>query len=773
MTKLFVKLTFTLFVHCVLVLNVIAQEKFSISNEPPMIPIGLDAYRMWDRLPYHKIGIRAYMRSTYDRKGNNVDNVCADASYFLYQQSENFNVTLDVKGQGVLYFKRTNHFHGSPWHYEVDGVNTIVKETATDDPVDAKNKFKQVTFIPQELFPNPLTYTWEVTKGADLMWVPLAFEDSLRIAYSRTFYGTGYYIYHMIPRGTRHLSRPLATWEKKAPDQDVLDLINRSGTDIVPDKTGMKKVAATISLSPHKTVKFGKLPEGKHIIRSFKLKIPVSDGFDFGQARLRITWDKNWHPSIDAPIGLFFGAGELHNAENKEYLVKGFPLNVKYDKRFIYLDCYWPMPYFENALFEIQDRNGKAYKNISYEIYVENYNGPDNHLNYFHATYSEHKKPEYGKDVVFLDTKVTEGGGDWSGHFVGMSWIFSREGVLSVLEGDPRFFFDDSKTPQAMGTGSEEWAGGGDYWGGETMTIPFAGHPIGKPFWKLKEKDQERDKINAAYRFLIADYFPFGKRAVIGLEHGGNNNMSLPMSGVVYWYGVNEPSLILTDELNVCNAIDRERHNYQSPTACECYSLVSRYEWGPDTDVPQYSNPKDRKEDFYESRGYFFAEEDSVRIMRGTTQFTAKILEDNHGVMIRRKFDYHYPNQKARVYVKRPDEKEYRYIDTWYTAGSNNCVYSEPKGKIFTEVELAPSVPVAITSNRRWREEEFVIASKFTRGTDKIDIKLEFVPDTREMFPGHPFPDPSAWSESRYWVYSYVMPGLKNGTKERSLLKKY
>lgn len=92
--------------------------------------------------------------------------------------------TLDVKGQGVL-------FHGSPWHYEVDGVNTIVKEKAADDPVDAKNKNQRVTFITQELFPNPLTFRWEITKGADLMWVPMAFEDRMRLVYSRTFYGTG------------------------------------------------------------------------------------------------------------------------------------------------------------------------------------------------------------------------------------------------------------------------------------------------------------------------------------------------------------------------------------------------------------------------------------------------------------------------------------------------------------------------------------------------------------------------------------------------------
>ena len=112
------------------------------SNEPPVIPVGLDAYRMWDRLPYHRIGVRAYMRSTYDREGNNRT---ADASHYLYQESDTFNVSLDVEGPGVLYFRRTNHWHGSPWHYEVDGEDFIVKETATDNPVGAKERFEKTS----------------------------------------------------------------------------------------------------------------------------------------------------------------------------------------------------------------------------------------------------------------------------------------------------------------------------------------------------------------------------------------------------------------------------------------------------------------------------------------------------------------------------------------------------------------------------------------------------------------------------------------------------
>ena len=82
-----------------------------------------------------------------------------------------------------------------------------------------------------------------------------------------------------------------------------------------------------------------------------------------------------------------------------------------------------------------------------------------------------------------------EGGGDWCGHIVGTTYTFTRNGNLTTLEGDPRFYLDDSLSPQGQGTGSEEWGGGGDYWGGERMTLPFAGHPVGRPPKEMKTAD--------------------------------------------------------------------------------------------------------------------------------------------------------------------------------------------------------------------------------------------------------------------------------------------
>src|SRR5262245_59146878 len=196
--------------------------------EPPVIPVGLDAYRQWDRWPYQRVGARAYMRSTYDRTGGNES---ADASHFLYQESNTFNVTLDAEGPGVLCFARYNHWHGSPWHYEVDGRDHIVRETSSADPT---KPVAGSVFLPEELFPNPLAWTWSITKGADLMWVPIPFETSFRMAYSRTRYGTGYYIFHQYVRGAK-LSQPLKAWDGKTPpDPAVLDLLRRAGSDIAP-----------------------------------------------------------------------------------------------------------------------------------------------------------------------------------------------------------------------------------------------------------------------------------------------------------------------------------------------------------------------------------------------------------------------------------------------------------------------------------------------------------------------------------------------------------
>jgi hypothetical protein len=715
--------------------------------EPPVVPIGLDAFLQWDRWPYQRIGVRAYMRSTYDRRGGNEG---ADASHFLYQLADDNNVTLDVEGSGVLYFTRYNHWHGSPWHYVVDGTDHLIQETSTADP---NKPAENSVFLPTKAFPFPLAVTWSATKGADLSWVPIPFERSFRMAYSRTHYGTGYYIYHQYARGTR-LSQPIRAWsEDDSPSTDVLELINRSGTDIAPTNNASAFAGFLARLESGERKLLIVLSNAPATIRNLSLSVPRQQAIDFGRATLRITWDKRKEASVDAPVALFFGAGTLYNRDDREYLVKAFPSFIRFGKERVELSCFFPMPFFESAKFELIGAPKTSITNISWSIRIQPLKDPPALLGYFHATYKDHPHPERGQDLVLLDTRNTEGGGDWSGNFIGTSFIFSDRANLNTLEGDPRFFFDDSKTPQAYGTGTEEWGGGGDYWGGRNMTLAFAGHPVGA--LNEKEAKNDEDKIESAYRFLLSDLMPFGKNALIRLEHGGQNESVEHYQTVTYWYGAPAPALTKTDELKLGDVESERSHQYLSPEASPPYEITSRYEWGVDSFAPDPKNPQ-------ETREVYPAHTDHGRKTTGTSQFKLRIDPKNLGVLVRRKLDYAFPSQRAEIFVadgsKEPREADWKSAGIWYLAGGNTCIYSNPKE------ELGVTEHIVQTSNRRFRDDEFLLPRDLTQSRSAIWVRAKFTPVKIALFPGRPL-DELAWSEIRYDVYCYVMPEWQPGNR--------
>lgn len=700
------------------------------SDEPPVIPVGLDAFTMWDKWAYLRIGQRTYMASTYDRAGGNEG---ADASHFLYQLADDRNVTLDIMGQGVLAFARYNRWHGSPWHYIVDGCDYVVQESSTRDP---EHPVAESVFIPQKLFPNPLTWTWSDTRGADLTWVPIGFERSFTMAYERTHYGTGYYIYHRFLPGARNLSRSIKSWTPdEIPPQAVLDLIRKSGSDIAPKGGDVKTLCGNLDLKPKESRLLLHLKDAPSTIRALKLSVPRSQVDVFGKCMLRIYWDENEVASVDAPVNLLFGAGSTYNRENRTYLVKAFPVSIRFGVNRVYFAMYFPMPFLKSAKIVLSESQNSVIKGIRWTVRYEPYNDPPNWVGNFHATYVDHGIPTPGKDLVLLDTTKVEGGGDWCGHFVGTSFIFSDRAVLNTLEGDPRFFFDDSNTPQAMGTGTEEWCGGGDYWGGRTMTLPFVGHPVGAR--NEKEAQCDEDKIESGYRFLLSDLMPFGKNCRIQLEHGGQNDSTEHYRSVTFWYGLHQPFLMLTDSLHVGDETDEALHEYFSPDASEVQVLSSRYEWGVDHLNGEEVYPE---------------ETDTGRFTKGISIFTMKLEPNNLGVLLRRKFDYAFPNQCAKVWVADVGaNSQWREVGFWYTPGSNTCVYSFPR------TELGKTQHIVQTSNRRWREDEFLLPRELTEGRSAVRIKVEFVPRNIPLYQGYPLVE-QAWSEYRYWAYCFVMP---------------
>jgi hypothetical protein len=665
------------------------------------------------------------MRSTYDRLGANEG---ADASHFLYQEKDDFNVSLDLEGPGILTFVRYNHWHGSPWHFVVDGTDNIIRESSTEDPL---HPVSDSVFIPGNAFPPPLNLTWATTRGADLLWTPIPFERSFKMAYSRTRYGTGYYIYSRFVPGIP-LSQPLKTWnESDTPAKDVLDLLSRAGGDIAPTE-GTKEESGTVQLSAGATTTLLK-QKGSNTIRALKFSIPKDQAEAFTNTRLRITWDDRSAPSVDVPIALFFGAGTLYNRDNREYLVKALPVNIRFIGDKIEFACYFPMPYFKSAHLQLVAGEQPVH-DVAWSLRSMPIAGPASLQTYFHATYKDFPTPAHGQDLELLDTKAYEGSDTWSGQFVGTSFIFSRNAELRTLEGDPRFFFDDSETPQAQGTGTEEWGGGGDYWGGLNMSLPLAGHPVGAKNAKIAV--DEKDKIESAYRFLLADLMPFGRRAVIRLEHGGKNESTEHYETIAYWYGAPAPTLVETDKLQIGDEQSEHVHRYASPGASKVYTVKSRYELGVDN--------LDGVEVYPES-------DDRGRTMTGTSEFKLRLRPDNMGVLLRRKLDYSFADQRAEVFITDDPKSSWKSAGVWYLSGSNTVVYSNPPD------ELGATQHVVQTSNRRFRDDEFLIGKDMTEGKKSIWVRIKFMPVSRPLYPGYPVGQ-RAWSEIRYTGYCFISP---------------
>ena len=296
-----------------------------------------------------------------------------------------------------------------------------------------------------------------------------------------------------------------------------------------------------------------------------------------------------------------------------------------------------------------------------------------------------------------------------------------------------------------LGTGTEEWGGGGDYWGGRNMTLPFAGHPTGAR--KAKAAKSAEDQIESAYRFLLADLMPFGRNARIQLEHGGVDESTEHYQTVTYWYGLPGRSLVQTDELRSATRPARNAHQYVSPDASAPYEhhfALRMAAWTA-----------------FAARKSIRPKPITGRTTTGTSEFTLKIDPANFGVMLRRKLDYTFPNQRAEVFRRGRAARSKRVEAGGHLVSGRveHLRLLQPARR-----SLAPTQHIVQTSNRRFRDDEFLLPLELTKGRSAIRVRVKFTPVHIPLYPGHPEAE-LAWSEIRYDVYSFVMPDFPGGTK--------
>jgi hypothetical protein len=250
---------------------------------------------------------------------------------------------------------------------------------------------------------------------------------------------------------------------------------------------------------------------------------------------LRIYWDGESTPSVESPIGDFFGLGT-----GDYYTWSSEMLSVGSIKA---LNSYFPMPYAKHARITITDEGKQGISNLYYNIeYRTDAHPLPPHTLYFHAQYRQ-AQPNHGwsgewyanSDPLVLYKRNTDGADNYTwfeaqgeGQLVGvtMSILQNQDGWWG--EGNDMFYIDGAPAYAIAGTGSEDYFQGAWDFGGTAFSYPLYGAPVvGK---------EEAGSRSSVYRFHLDSPIPFSKSMKAGIEHGHANHRSDNYYSVAYWY---------------------------------------------------------------------------------------------------------------------------------------------------------------------------------------------------------------------------------------------
>lgn len=262
---------------------------------------------------------------------------------------------------------------------------------------------------------------------------------------------------------------------------------------------------------------------------------------------LRFYWDGEKEPSVEVPVGDFFGMGWGEYAP-----LNSLPITVNPGSAF---NSYWPMPFRKKCKITMENIDEKEMY-IYYQIDYTLTDVPDDAA-YFHAQFRR-SNPTEGALYTLID------GIEGKGHYVGtyMAWQVNNRGWWG--EGEIKFFMDgDKKFPTIAGTGTEDYFLGSynfenkkkrEY---EEYSTPFAGlHQIIRP-----DGLYESQQRFGLYRWHIQDPIRFDKDLKVTIQDLGwrSGHRYLPqksdISSVVFWYQAEPhakfPTLPSKNELEV------------------------------------------------------------------------------------------------------------------------------------------------------------------------------------------------------------------------------
>ena len=248
---------------------------------------------------------------------------------------------------------------------------------------------------------------------------------------------------------------------------------------------------------------------------------------------IRMYWDGSSVPSVDVPLGDFFGLGHALTAqfyERRKFTINSAPTTIGINERA--MNCYWPMPFHKSARIEVYN-NGDAslrlfYFHVDYELGPQ----PEN-VGLFHANFRQSlNRPGQAADDYYqnLDGKdnfvllETEG----RGHYAGCFYYVDTDPIGWWGEGDDMIFIDHSPMPVIYGTGTEDYFN--NAWGfASTFSFPYFGAP-------LLEKRLDGGAYTTLYRFHIPDPVWFKTHVKVTMECWWEPTIKNSIASVAFWY---------------------------------------------------------------------------------------------------------------------------------------------------------------------------------------------------------------------------------------------
>ena len=273
----------------------------------------------------------------------------------------------------------------------------------------------------------------------------------------------------------------------------------------------------------------------KHMYWTYIIADEPTRNHLFRDLILRMYWDGEEQPSVECPIGDFFGVSNCTPRPIRSLVLVANPGTGARPASWG-LNCYFSMPFSDGARIEVTN-DAPVGLGIWYHIDYETYDKAPRWLEgagRFHAQFRRAKPVALstpgGSNTTGEDNYVileAAGRGSLAGY------MLSVDNVTGGWwgEGDDMVFVDgESWPPSFHGTGTEEIFGGG-----ACPDVEYSGPYTGFHLVENRLGDPWYGK-NAMYRFFVHDPIRFGHSIRVTIEHGHANDLANDYSSVAYWY---------------------------------------------------------------------------------------------------------------------------------------------------------------------------------------------------------------------------------------------